>query len=105
MSVKEDIEPVCKFMVLELDERNVNELVIEHYQELTTKKVQKLQHSDVLQEICFEYEPEMEAVIATSQMLLTLLISAIVSKGGRNLQVSLKTTLQDRKWTFSQKTP
>ena len=55
-----------KSMGLVMDERDVNELVEEHSQELTTEELQELQsqqHSGVLQEIGFE-----EEVISTSEI-------------------------------------
>ena len=54
-----------------MDERDVNELVEEHAQELATEELQELQslqHSGVLQEIGFEEEPEVEEVISTSEI-------------------------------------
>ncbi|GBN07866.1 hypothetical protein AVEN_244477-1 [Araneus ventricosus] len=53
------------------DERDVNELVEEHSQELTTEELQELQsqqHSGVLQEIGFEEYPEVEYTISTSEI-------------------------------------
>ncbi|GBN64602.1 hypothetical protein AVEN_156668-1 [Araneus ventricosus] len=55
-------------MGLVMDERDVNELVEEHSQELTTEELQELQsqqHSGVLQEIGFEEEPEVEDTMST----------------------------------------
>ena len=61
-----------KSMGLVIDERDVNELVEEHTQELTTEELQELQskqHSEILQEIGFEEEPEVEEeVISTSEI-------------------------------------
>ncbi|GFQ91991.1 cytochrome P450 2U1 [Trichonephila clavata] len=67
MSVEEDIVSLGKSMGLEVEERDVNELVEEHTQELTTLEIQELQsqqHTDVIQEIGLE-ESE-EEVISTS---------------------------------------
>ncbi|GBO19329.1 Tigger transposable element-derived protein 1 [Araneus ventricosus] len=61
--VEEEIVSLGKSMGLVMDERDVNELVEEHSQELTTEELQELQsqqHSGVLQEIGFEEEPEVD---------------------------------------------
>lgn len=71
MPVEEEIVSLGKSMGLVMDERDVNELVEEHSQELTTEELQELQsqqHSGVLQEIGFEEEPEVEEVISTSEI-------------------------------------
>ncbi|GBM25870.1 Tigger transposable element-derived protein 1 [Araneus ventricosus] len=69
--VKEEIVSLGKSMGLVMDERDMNELVEEHSQELTTEELQELQsqqHSGVLQEIGFEEEPEVEDTISTSEI-------------------------------------
>lgn len=69
--VEEEIVSLGKSMGLVMDERDVNELIEEHSQELTTEELQELQsqqHSEVLQEIGFEEEPEVEEVISTSEI-------------------------------------
>ncbi|GFQ86511.1 tigger transposable element-derived protein 1 [Trichonephila clavata] len=61
MSVEEEIVSLGKSMGLEVEERDVNELVEEHTQELTTEEIQELQsqqHTDVMQEIGFEESEE-----------------------------------------------
>ncbi|GFU58281.1 tigger transposable element-derived protein 1 [Nephila pilipes] len=66
MSVEEEIASLGKSMDLEVEERDVNELVEEHTQELTTEEIQELQsqqHTEVMQEIGFE-----EEVISTSEI-------------------------------------
>ena len=71
MPVDEEIVSLGKSMGLVMDERDVNELVEEHTQELTTEELQELQskqHSEILQEIGFEEEPEVEEVISTSKI-------------------------------------
>ncbi|KAM5158227.1 tigger transposable element-derived protein 1-like [Mantella aurantiaca] len=71
VSVEEEIVSLGKSMGLEVDEGDVNELVEEHSQELTTEELQELQsqqHTEVLQEIGSEEEPEMEEVISTSEL-------------------------------------
>ena len=76
-----------KSMGLMMDERDVNELVEEHSQELTTEELQELQsqqHSGVLQEIGFEEEPEVEEVISTSE------IKEILGECGREFHSSWK---------------
>lgn len=70
MSVEEEIVSLGKSMGLEVEERDVNELVEEHTQELTTEEIQELQsqqHTEVMQEIGFE-ESEEEEVISTSEI-------------------------------------
>ncbi|GFT65160.1 hypothetical protein NPIL_22841 [Nephila pilipes] len=55
-------------MGLEVEKREVNELVEEHTQELTTEEIQELQseqHTEVMQEIGFEESKE--KVISTSR--------------------------------------
>ncbi|GFR07344.1 hypothetical protein TNCT_382471 [Trichonephila clavata] len=72
MSVEEKIVSLGKSMGLEVEERDVNELVEEHTQELTTEEIQELQsqqHTEVMQEIGFE-ESE-EEVISTRKSSLT----------------------------------
>ncbi|KII70500.1 Tigger transposable element-derived protein 1 [Thelohanellus kitauei] len=69
MSVEEEIVSLWKSMGLEVEERDVNELVEEHTQELTTEEIQELlsqQHTEVMQGIGFE-ESE-EEVIYTSEI-------------------------------------
>ncbi|GBM22811.1 Tigger transposable element-derived protein 1 [Araneus ventricosus] len=69
--VEEEIVSLGESMGLVMDERDVNELVEEHSQELTTEELQELQsqqHSGVLQEIGFEEEPEVEDTISTSEI-------------------------------------
>ncbi|GBN15869.1 Tigger transposable element-derived protein 1 [Araneus ventricosus] len=69
--VVEEIVSLEKFMGLVIDERDVNELVAEYSQELTTEELQELQsqqHSGVLREIDFEEEPEVEDTISTSEI-------------------------------------
>ncbi|GFU31003.1 hypothetical protein NPIL_71201 [Nephila pilipes] len=54
-------------MGLEVEERDVNELIEEHTQELTTEEIQELQsqqHTEVKQEIGFE-ESEEEVISAS----------------------------------------
>ncbi|GIY42743.1 tigger transposable element-derived protein 1 [Caerostris darwini] len=66
VSVEEDIVSLGKSMGLEVEERDVNELIEEYTQELTTEEMQELQsqqHTEVMQEIGFE-ESE-EEVIST----------------------------------------
>ncbi|GBO43886.1 Tigger transposable element-derived protein 1 [Araneus ventricosus] len=65
--VEEEIVSLGKSMGLVIDERDVNELVEEHSQELTTEELQELQsqqHSGVLKEIRFEEED----TISTSEI-------------------------------------
>ncbi|GFS42327.1 tigger transposable element-derived protein 1 [Nephila pilipes] len=69
MSVEEEIMSLGKSMGLEVEEKDVNELVVEHTQELTTQEIQELQpqqYTEVMQEIGFE-ESE-EEVISTSEI-------------------------------------
>ncbi|GFT04869.1 hypothetical protein NPIL_588051 [Nephila pilipes] len=69
MSIEEEIVSLGKSMGLEMEERDVNELVEEHTQELTTEETQKLQsqqHTEVMQEIGFQ-ESE-EEVISASEL-------------------------------------
>ncbi|GFS79232.1 tigger transposable element-derived protein 1 [Nephila pilipes] len=69
MSVEEEIVSLGKSMGLEVEERDVNELVEEHTQELTTEEIQELQsqqQTEIMQEIGFE-ESE-EEVISTSEI-------------------------------------
>ncbi|GIY25563.1 hypothetical protein CDAR_262811 [Caerostris darwini] len=69
VSVEEEIVPLGKSMGLEVEERDVNELIEEYTQELTTEEIQELQsqqHTEVMQEIGFE-ESE-EEVISTSEI-------------------------------------
>ena len=69
VSVEEEIVSLGKSMGLEVEERDVNELIEEHTQELTTEEIQELQsqqHTEVMQEIGFE-ESE-EEVISTSEI-------------------------------------
>ena len=71
MPVEEKIVSLGKSMGLVMDERDVNELVEKHSQELTTEELQELQsqqHSGVLQEIGFEEEPGVEEVISTREI-------------------------------------
>ncbi|UYV69782.1 LSAMP [Cordylochernes scorpioides] len=66
VSVEEEIVSPGKSMGLEVEERDVNELIEEHTQELTTEEIQELQsqqHTEVMQVIGFE-ESE-EEVIST----------------------------------------
>ncbi|XP_050339526.1 tigger transposable element-derived protein 1-like [Bactrocera neohumeralis] len=67
VSVEEEIISLGKSMGLEVEERDVNELIEEHSQELTTEEIQELQsqqHTEVMQEIGFE--ESVEEVISTS---------------------------------------
>ncbi|UYV73520.1 hypothetical protein LAZ67_10003933 [Cordylochernes scorpioides] len=69
VSVEEEIVSLGKSMGLEVEERDVNELIEEHTQELTTEEIQELQsqqHTEVMQVIGFE-ESE-EEVISTSEI-------------------------------------
>ncbi|GFS73947.1 tigger transposable element-derived protein 1 [Nephila pilipes] len=69
MSVEEEIVSLGKSMGLEVEERDVNELIEEHTQELTTEEIQELQsqqHTEVMQEIGFEKSEE--EVISTSEI-------------------------------------
>ncbi|GFT68132.1 tigger transposable element-derived protein 1 [Nephila pilipes] len=69
MSVEEEIVSLGKSIGLEVEERDVNELVEEHTKELTTEEIQELQsqqHTEVMQEIGFE-ESE-EEIISTSEI-------------------------------------
>ncbi|GIY76762.1 tigger transposable element-derived protein 1 [Caerostris darwini] len=69
VSVEEEIVSLGKSMGLEVEERDVNELIEEYTQELTTEEIQELQlqqHTEVMQEIGFE-ESE-EEVISTSEI-------------------------------------
>ncbi|XP_067123812.1 tigger transposable element-derived protein 1-like [Centruroides vittatus] len=68
VSVVEKIVSLGKSMGLEVDERDVNELVEEQSQELTTEELHDLhsqQQTVVQRKISFEEEPEMEEVIST----------------------------------------
>ena len=76
--VEEEIVSLGKSMGLVMDERDVNELVEEHSQKLTTEELQE--HSGVLQEIGFEEEPEVEEVISTSEIKEILGMWARVSQ-------------------------
>ena len=72
-----------KSMGLAMDERDVNELVEEHSQELTTEELQELQsqqYSGVLQEIGFEEEPGVEEAISTSEIKEILVMGEKVSQ-------------------------
>ncbi|UYV65222.1 hypothetical protein LAZ67_3003636 [Cordylochernes scorpioides] len=67
--IEEEIVSLGKSMGLEVEERDVNELIEEHTQELTTEEIQELQsqqHTEVMQVIGFE-ESE-EGVISTSEI-------------------------------------
>ncbi|UYV64703.1 hypothetical protein LAZ67_3001708 [Cordylochernes scorpioides] len=67
--VEEEIVSLGKSMGLEVEERDVNELIEEHTQELKTEEIQELQsqkHTEVMQVIGFE-ESE-EEVISTSEI-------------------------------------
>ncbi|GFS34359.1 tigger transposable element-derived protein 1 [Nephila pilipes] len=69
MSVEEENVSLGKSMGLEVEERDVNELVEEHTQELTNEEIQELQsqqHTEVMQKNGFE-ESE-EKVISTSEI-------------------------------------
>ncbi|GIY53510.1 hypothetical protein CDAR_494991 [Caerostris darwini] len=69
VSVEEEIVSLGKSMGLEVEERDVNELIEEYTQELTTEEIQELQsqqHIEVMQAIGFE-ESE-EEVISTSEI-------------------------------------
>ncbi|UYV74920.1 hypothetical protein LAZ67_12001808 [Cordylochernes scorpioides] len=69
VSVEEEIVSMGKSMGLEVEERDVNELIEEHTQELTTEEIQELQsqqHTEVMQVIGFE-ESE-EEVISTREI-------------------------------------
>ena len=66
---EEEIVSLGKSMGLEVEERDVNELIEEYTQELTTEEIEELQsqqNTDVMQEIGFE-ESE-EEVISTSEI-------------------------------------
>ncbi|XP_035204883.1 tigger transposable element-derived protein 1-like [Stegodyphus dumicola] len=68
VSVVEELVSLGKSMSLEVDERDVNELIEEESQELSTKELHDLhlqQHTVVQRKISFEEEPEMEEVIPT----------------------------------------
>ncbi|XP_015435170.1 PREDICTED: tigger transposable element-derived protein 1-like [Dufourea novaeangliae] len=68
VSVVEEIVSLGKSMGLEVDERDVNGLVEEQSQELTTEELHDLhsqRHTVVQRKISFEEEPEMEEVIST----------------------------------------
>ncbi|GIY29909.1 FACT complex subunit SSRP1 [Caerostris darwini] len=61
VSVEEEIVSLGKSMGLEVEERDVNELIEEYTQELTTEEIQELQsqqHTEVMQEIGFEESEE-----------------------------------------------
>ncbi|UYV64170.1 hypothetical protein LAZ67_2006924 [Cordylochernes scorpioides] len=61
VSVEEEIVSLGKSMGLEVEERDVNELIEEHTQELTTEEIQELQsqqHTEVMQVIGFEESEE-----------------------------------------------
>ncbi|UYV76007.1 hypothetical protein LAZ67_13002113 [Cordylochernes scorpioides] len=69
VSVEEEIVSLGKSMGLEVEERDVNELIEEHTEELTTEEIQELQsqqHTEVMQVIGFE-ESE-EEVISTREI-------------------------------------
>ncbi|GIY27407.1 hypothetical protein CDAR_52471 [Caerostris darwini] len=68
VSVEEEIVSLGKSMGLEVEERDVNELIEEYTQELTEEiqELQSQQHTEVMQEIGFE-ESE-EEVISTSEI-------------------------------------
>jgi len=60
-----------KSMGLEVHEGDVNELIEEHEEELSTdelKELQTMQHTEVLQEISSKEEAEPEEVISTSEI-------------------------------------
>ena len=68
MPVEEEIVSLGKSMGLEVDEADVNDLVEEHAEELTTdelKELQTQQHTEILQEI---NEPEAEEITSTCEM-------------------------------------
>ena len=68
MPVEEEIVSLGKSMGLEGDEADVNDLVEEHAEELTTEELKELhtqQHTEILQEI---NEPEAEEITSTSEM-------------------------------------
>ncbi|XP_066231912.1 zinc finger MYM-type protein 1 isoform X2 [Saccopteryx leptura] len=67
----EEIVSLGKSMGLEVDEGNVNKLVKEHEEELSTeelKELQMMQHTELLPEISSEEEVESEEVISTSEI-------------------------------------
>ena len=70
--VVDEIVFLGKSMGLEVDEGDVNELVEEHAEELTTeelKELQTMQHTEVLQEISSgEEEVEPEEVISSGEI-------------------------------------
>ncbi|GIX71615.1 tigger transposable element-derived protein 1 [Caerostris darwini] len=81
VSVEEEIVSLGKSMGLEVEERDVNELIEEYTQELTTEEIQELQsqqHTEVMQEIGFE-ESE-EEVISTSEIKEILVMWESVSQ-------------------------
>ncbi|GIX91898.1 tigger transposable element-derived protein 1 [Caerostris darwini] len=75
VSVEEEIVSLGKSMGLEVEERDVNELIEEYTQELTTEEIQELQsqqHTEVMQEIGFEEsEEEVISTIVNRLRLLT----------------------------------
>ena len=67
--VEEEIVSLEKSMDLEVDERDINKLFEELSQKLTTEKLQTQQHTEVLQKIGYQKEPEEEEeVISTSEI-------------------------------------
>ena len=69
--VEEEIVSLGKSMGLEVDEADVNDLVEKHSEELTTEELMELQaqqHTEVLQEIGSDEEPEAKEVLSTSEI-------------------------------------
>ena len=69
--VLDEIVSLGKSMGLEVDEGDINKLVEEHEEELSTdelKELQMMQHTEVLQEISSKEEVEPEEVIPSSEI-------------------------------------
>ena len=58
--VEEEVVSLGKSMGLDVDEGDVNELVEEHFQELTTEELQSQQHTEILQKTGYKKEPQEE---------------------------------------------
>ncbi|XP_068200762.1 nuclear speckle splicing regulatory protein 1-like [Palaemon carinicauda] len=71
----DEIVSLGKSKGLEVDEEDVNNLVKEHKEELTTQELielQEMQHSEVLQELSIEEEVEDEGRLSTAEIKDTL---------------------------------
>ncbi|UYV62146.1 hypothetical protein LAZ67_1008015 [Cordylochernes scorpioides] len=82
VSVEEEIVSLGKSMGLEVEERDVNELIEEHTQELTTEEIQELQsqqHTEVMQVIGF-MESEEEVISTKGDPMSLAQLETLVSR-------------------------